>query len=485
MGTAEKILSSPGDTIEKRKSGLPDTAPQAGTEVGYLTTMAFRKNSLMKHGELAPRSKTPSHGEKPNAAPVGGEIPGDLLHGLSRQAEIVPLADAAAWYLVEDMADRICQRMDSPAQIKRLDDRVQRPTESWPLGARIATRLAHSRKALQWLRKPVHLSVVIPVFSERRRLLPPADHPLGEAWLGRKIAQLQWLFGNRKEHSWDMVLVDDGCPEGSGHLIREVLDKQHPEVRARVLFLEEAVRRRHPALNGLKSAADSRKGGAVHLGLWEAARLRVPNQVVLYTDADLSTHLGQAGLLIKSLRKPGMLIAAGSRRSPSSIVVKDGYRQDRGRLFIYLWKQLVPQLAYLDDTQCGFKALRPEVIMDLVSRATEHGFATDFELLAHCENRSPRSIDAVPIAWIDSPAASTTTAEDPYLSMLRSIEKLSRSCFARTQEAEAFARMISSLTQAGWQTAVEAVGPRLQNIPPAMDLSHKALSPQDLDFASS
>ena len=447
--------------------------------------MASRKNSLMKLVDLAHRVETPSRRATLNAAPVAGEVPGDLLHSLSRQADIIPLADAAAWQQVEDMADRIYQRMDSPAQIKRLDNRLQRQTESWPLGARIATRLAHSRKALQSLRKPVHLSVVIPLFSESRRLLSPTDHPLGEAWLSRKIAQLDWLFGNRKEHSWDMVLVDDGCPEGSGHLVRAELDEHHPKVRARVLFLEDALRRKHPALNGLKSAADSRKGGAVRLGLWEAARLKVPGQVVLYTDADLSTHLGQAGLLIQSLRKPGTLIAAGSRRSPSSIVVKDGYRQDRGRLFIYLWKQLVPQLAYLDDTQCGFKALRPEVIMDLVSRATEHGFATDFELLANCENRSPRSIDAVPIAWIDSPAASTTTAEDPYLSMLRSIEKLSRTCFFRTQEAEAFARMISSLTQAGWQTAVETVGPQLQNIPPAMDLSHKARLPLDLDFASS
>ncbi len=454
-------------------------------EVGCEETMAFRKNSLMKHGELAPRVETPLRRATENTAPVAGEIPGDLLHSLSRQAEIIPLADADAWHQVEDMADRICQRLDSPAQIKRLDSRLQRPTESWPLGARIATRLAHSRKALQWLRKPVHLSVVIPLFSERRRLLSPADHPLGEAWLSRKIAQLEWLFGNRKDHSWDMVLVDDGCPEGSGHLVREALETHHPEVRARVLFLEEALRHKHPALNGLKSAAESRKGGAVQLGLWEAARLKAPGHVVLYTDADLSTHLGQAGLLIKSLRKPGILMAAGSRRSTSSIVVKDGYRQDRGRLFIYLWKQLVPQLAYLDDTQCGFKAVRPEVIFDLVSRAQEHGFAADFELLAHCENRSPRSIDAVPIAWIDSPAASTTTAEDPYLSMLRSIEKLSRTCFQRTQEAEAFARQISSLTQAGWQTAIETVGTQLQNIPPAMDLSHKVLSPRDLEFASS
>ena len=46
----------------------------------------------------------------------------------------------------------------------------------------------------------------------------------------------------------------------------------------------------------------------------------------------------------------------GSRREEASIVVKKGVRNLRGKLFIYLWKRLIPNLNYVVDTQCGFKA---------------------------------------------------------------------------------------------------------------------------------
>ena len=93
----------------------------------------------------------------------------------------------------------------------------------------------------------------------------------------------------------------------------------------------------------LLSTDSSRKGGAIQLGVYEAAQRRRPGQVVVYTDADLSTHLGQAGLLVEALDRPSVELAAGSRRDPTSIVVKGASRSARGRLFIYLWKKLLPE----------------------------------------------------------------------------------------------------------------------------------------------
>jgi hypothetical protein len=52
-------------------------------------------------------------------------------------------------------------------------------------------------------------------------------------------------------------------------------------------------------------------------------------------------------------------VAIGSRREPDSVVVKQGTRNDRGKLFIYLWKRMVPVLGDIIDTQCGFKAFDP------------------------------------------------------------------------------------------------------------------------------
>ena len=43
------------------------------------------------------------------------------------------------------------------------------------------------------------------------------DHPNGEDFLITKIAQLRWLYEDIPESkgSWDILIVDDGCPDGA------------------------------------------------------------------------------------------------------------------------------------------------------------------------------------------------------------------------------------------------------------------------------
>ncbi len=375
--------------------------------------------------------------------------------------------------------------LKSARSIAALESHLAAESARWPLGARVAARLARSKRLLAERSGPTHLSVVVPLYAEQDRLRQPRDHPRGEGLLDRKIGQLQWLCGDLDGVSWELILVDDGCPQSSGSLAREALARRHPHVAARVLFVAEALQAKHPALNGLRSTDESRKGGAVQLGLWEAAASPAPGQVILYTDADLSTHLGQAGLLVDALRDPGTQIAAGSRRDPASIVVKEARRSARGRLFLYLWKQLVPRLAYVDDTQCGFKALRPKAVSSLLCDAQERGFAFDLELLMRCEHLFPGGIEPVPVAWIDSPAASTTTAADPYLGMLRSVVALSRTYFTRDLQAEAFASVVRSFDEATWQTAIDTIAPRLAAIPPSVDRIRPVVSPRALGLLSS
>ncbi len=84
------------------------------------------------------------------------------------------------------------------------------------------------------------------------------------------------------------------------------------------------------------------------------------DRVVLFTDADLSTHLCQCGLLVEPVVCGGASAGIGSCREPTSVVVKQGKRNTRGKLFIYLRKRLIPQLRGIIDTQCGFKAFRGE-----------------------------------------------------------------------------------------------------------------------------
>ena len=164
--------------------------------------------------------------------------------------------------------------------------------------------------------------------------------------------------------------------------------------------------------------------------MWDAVQnSNAKNPIIVYTDADLSTHLGQVMLLVDLLLNQNKTVAIGSRREPNSVVIKKGARNDRGKLFIYLWKRLIPNLGDIVDTQCGFKAFRAEIIPEIIEDLIENKFAFDIELLVKAELLKKDSIIKIPIAWIDSEEASTTTDIQPYLPMLKSIVKMSKEYF--------------------------------------------------------
>lgn len=349
---------------------------------------------------------------------------------------------------VMQAADALLERAED---LESLEDLLSSQRKVWPLEAQLAVKLARSRAVLSRETRPGHVSIVVPLYAEHRRMRSPDEDPLGEDFLGRKLAQLEWLFRGHPRLGWDLILVDDGCPHGSGHLARERLARRHPDAPARVLFLEDAIRRGLPGASGLRHVDDSRKGGSVEFGLWSATRRERPRHVVAFTDADLSTHLGQLGLLLEPLWQGGRDVAAGSRRDRRSVAVKSGARSGRGLLFIYLWKRMLPALGPLLDTQCGFKAFRADRIPDLLAGTVEKGFAFDIELLLRAELARPRSIASVPIAWFDSEAASTTRDLAPYLPMLRSVVRLYRRYLPRDADAELFALAIEHLDEARWE----------------------------------
>jgi hypothetical protein len=76
--------------------------------------------------------------------------------------------------------------------------------------------------------------------------------------------------------------------------------------------------------------------------------------------------------------------------------------------------------------------------------------AFDIELLVRAELRRRGSIHQVPVAWIDSEAASTTTELQPYLSMLQSLVRIAQRYLPTDDEAEGFAALIESLDDESW-----------------------------------
>jgi len=202
------------------------------------------------------------------------------------------------------------------------------------------------------------LSVVIPAYNEERRL---------PATLNAVLADLR---GRRRP--FEVLVADDGSSDATARLAREA----GPEVR--VLRL-----------------AHRGKGAAVRDGV-----LASSGDLVLVTDADLSTPIEEVDLLVAALE--GCEVAIGSRNvAGARVAVRQ--RLDRhvmGRVFNLLVRVLL--LPGLQDTQCGVKLFRRDVALAVFERCQSDGFAFDVEALSLARRLGHR-VAEVPVEWRNSP----------------------------------------------------------------------------------
>ena len=378
----------------------------------------------------------------------------DVSRWTSEAPSDVDLTDPSDDAWVRAVADELVAKTSDAAELIELEQTAL----GAPVLLRLAMKLAQSRHRLLALEAQLRVSIVFAVYKEHNRLRTRDEHAHGEDLLVRKVEQVEWLARGLPNASWQMLVVDDGCPERSGEIAQAIVDARGLTGRVRVLFLEHAVDAGHPLTAGLTSTSDSQKGGSIQYGMGVAAEEdRGRHHVIVFTDADLSTHLGQLGLLVNPILREGFDAAIGSRREPLSVVIKGGARDTRGKLFIYLWKRLIPRLSPIIDTQCGFKAFRADVADPIVRDTVEKRFAFDIELLLRTELARSASIQRVPIAWIDSEAASTTKELQPYLAMLRSIVAISGRYLPPDPRAAKFAALIDSLDADSWSRLASRV----------------------------
>jgi hypothetical protein len=67
--------------------------------------------------------------------------------------------------------------------------------------------------------------------------------------------------------------VDDGYSDGGGAACKKVAEERGGgEAAVSVAYLQDAINQKLPVVKGLEITKQSRKGGAVHYGLWKAAQ---------------------------------------------------------------------------------------------------------------------------------------------------------------------------------------------------------------------
>jgi glycosyltransferase involved in cell wall biosynthesis len=215
------------------------------------------------------------------------------------------------------------------------------------------------------------LSVVIPSYNEELRL---------PATLESLIKHLPTI-GPETE----VIVVDDGSTD-------------------RTAEVAQSFRGRFSSLRVLANGVNRGKGYSVRHGMREAR-----GRHVLFTDADLSAPIEEAGKLLAALEEYD--VAIGSRALDRSLigVHESRFREFAGIIFNFIVRVTL-RLPFV-DTQCGFKAFRREPCRIIFEQQRIERFGFDPELLYLARHHSLKAVE-IPVRWSHSPATKINMLRD-------------------------------------------------------------------------
>lgn len=183
------------------------------------------------------------------------------------------------------------------------------------------------------------LSIVIPAFNEEHRL-------------GTTLRRLHEYL-TAQDYSWEVLVVSNGSTDDTvGLVARSAAEMPN------LLLID---------------IPERGKGIASRTGV-----LQSRGDIVFLCDADLSMPPESLSSFLQAIELVD--VVAGSREATGARRIQEPWhRHFMGRVF----NRLVQAIAVkgIEDTQCGFKALRREAAFDLFSEQRLNGFAFDVELL--------------------------------------------------------------------------------------------------------
>jgi dolichyl-phosphate beta-glucosyltransferase len=202
-------------------------------------------------------------------------------------------------------------------------------------------------------------SFIIPAYNESERL----THSLPKIFDYIRQHQLQS----------EIIVVNDGSRDNTAEVVRQFMSA-------------------NPDLRLVQNPGNRGKGYSVRNGMLHAHGDRL-----LFTDADLSSPIHEAGKLFDALEH-GADVAIGSRWLQAELQTErqPWYRQLYGRLF-NLALRLVLGLKFR-DTQCGFKAFTRSAAQSIFTRQRIERWGFDPELLFLANKFKLRTAE-VPVEW--------------------------------------------------------------------------------------
>jgi dolichyl-phosphate beta-glucosyltransferase len=222
------------------------------------------------------------------------------------------------------------------------------------------------------------LSIVIPAYNEEQRL--------------PETLQAIHAFLKKQTYAAEVLVVENGSDDHTLQIARE-FSCSMPEVRTL-----------HSEQRG--------KGLAVVQGM-----LAARGEYRFICDVDLSMPIEEINRFFPPLLKE-VAIAIASREAPSSKRFNEPeYRHIIGRVFNLMVRLIA--LPGLQDTQCGFKCLRADVVEKVFPRMKMKGWTFDVEALVIARRLGFKIVE-VPIPWYYNPKSKVRMMRDS-LTMARDL----------------------------------------------------------------
>jgi glycosyltransferase involved in cell wall biosynthesis len=213
------------------------------------------------------------------------------------------------------------------------------------------------------------LSIVVPAYNEAGRI--------------RDTLEKLCHFKESEPYSIELMVVDDGSTDLTVELVSKF-----------------------PGIRLVRNDRNHGKGFTVRHGVLEAR-----GELVLFTDADLSTPIEEVDKLLSALQSCGADAAVGSRALKRELIGihQPLFRDMAGRFFNLLVRVFAG--LRLHDTQCGFKLLKRSSTRRAFELMRVEGFGFDPELLFLIERGGGRVVE-VPVRWNDNPATKVRFLRD-------------------------------------------------------------------------
>ncbi len=216
------------------------------------------------------------------------------------------------------------------------------------------------------------LSIIIPAYNEERRI---------SSTLGKVLSFLE-----KQDFASEIIVVENGSQDRTAEIVREY-QYGHPSLH---LFRETR----------------AGKGLAVRRGMFAAK-----GSYRFICDADLSMPIEEVGRFTPP-QLEAFDIAIASREVPGAVRYDEPvYRHFIGRGFNLLVRMFTG--LKIQDTQCGFKCFRAEIVDELFRQQIIDGWTFDVEVLFLAQRRGYRIIE-VPIPWYFHPGSRVNILQDTF-----------------------------------------------------------------------